>query len=437
MAYSQLTKTFKEKKEKTNFHESDSSENKSNQTKKSLPTWSIFLFSVSIVIICLVSVVFPALIASSNSAIGELQDLGISLFPVDPFVQGVWTNNLIISNIVVFGLAILYFKKKLPDSITKLFNFIFTFEVSKKVATITIVVFLGIYVGASLSELTQQEKWEDYFAVNQRIENWNLNQVTTSFEPHVRYFFIWASKMIFGFDRVIPFLASIALLITVYFFTKEITKKRFAGIVSMIIVLQSNVFLAYDSTVSYTNFWILFYLLSLFMIFKVWPISPLFYILSIFSKALTAIFLPMSIFFFYRSKVPPKTKLIVIASSIAVILIGLGVVFAYDVNLSGGTGEPEDFDSDEFWLGFTSFSYQLRFDGLVLIFILPLIVGLFIASRYGVNHADSIMLLIGGILLTAPLVTGFTELTNQPYRFVPVVVFFSVGVGILLSKRKN
>jgi hypothetical protein len=37
---------------------------------------------------------------------------------------------------------------------------------------------------------------------------------------------------------------------------------------------------------------------------------------------------------------------------------------------------------DEFWLGFTSFSYQLRFDGMVLVFILPLIVGLFVAARW-------------------------------------------------------
>ncbi len=47
------------------------------------------------------------------------------------------------------------------------------------------------------------------------------------------------------------------------------------------------------------------------------------------------------------------------------------------------------------------------------------------------------MFLIGGILFISPLLTGFTELTNQPYRFVPLVVFFAIGVGILLSKNKN
>jgi len=74
---------------------------------------------------------------------------------------------------------------------------------------------------------------------------------------------------------------------------------------------------------------------------------------------------------------------------------------------------------------------------LVLLFIFPLIVGLFIAARNGIRHADSIMVLIGGILFSVPLLTGFTELTNQPYRFVPLVVFFAIGVGILLTKKSN
>jgi hypothetical protein len=114
-----------------------------------------------------------------------------------------------------------------------------------------------------------------------------------------------------------------------------------------------------------------------------------------------------------------------------------GIVAMTGANIGGIAGEQEEFDWDEFSMGFTSFSFQLRFDGLILVFILPLIVGLFIASRHGIEHADSILVLIGGILFIAPIVTGFTELTNQPYRFIPLVVFFAIGVGVLLSKRKN
>jgi len=412
------------------------SEDKLGQKTTSWIPLAVFIFTIVIVLLSLVSVVYPALIASGNSTIKNLQDLGVVLFEVDPFQAGIWAGPLVVGNILVFVGLILYYKKKLPRNFKKLIDFVFNFEISKKISAIVIIVLLSIYVGFSFQELTTEEDWEDYVGVKQRLDRWSPDQITSGFEPHIKYFMHWSSMILFGHYTVIPFLASISLLLLTYFFTTEISKKRFAGIVTFVILLQSNLFLTYDTTVSYTNFWILFYLLSLYLLNKVWPLSPISYLLSIFSKALTATFLPMSLFFIFRTKISTTTKLIVSASSTALILIGI-IVVTTGANIGGIVGEQEEFDWDEFALGFTSFSFQLRFDGLVLIFILPLIVGLFIASRNKIQHADSMMAFIGGILFITPLITGFTELTNQPYRFIPLVVFFAIGVGILLSKRQE
>ncbi len=431
-----MTKKSKEREDKPKVEEPPLESKKPIWKNSTYLSWAIFLFTLSIVLVNLVSVVFPALIISGNSTIAELKDLGIVLFEVDPFVTGTWAGPLFAANLIIFVLGILYFKKKLPDSISKSIHFVFRLDVSKKIAFITIAVLLIVYIAFSASELFVEEEWEDYAGIKQRIENWSPEQVTKNIEPHVRYFLLWSSHILFGYYTIIPFLASISLLVLTYFFTYEITKNRFAGLVAFVLLLQSNLFLTYDSTVSYTNFWILFYLLSLYLVYKVWPLSPLAYLLSIPSKTLTVMFLPMSLFFFFRSKISRKKKIFVSASCVAIILIGASLA-ASGANLSVVTGTQEEFDSDEFWLGFTSFSYQLRFDGIVLLFILPLVVSLFIASKNGVNHADSIMILISGILLTAPLLTGFTDQTSQPYRFVPIVVFFAIGVGVLLSRRKN
>ena len=428
------------KKQEKKNDESDIQENlpktKITFLKNNIVSLLVFLFSISMVFISLISVVFPTLIASNNSIINELRELGITLFEVDSFETGIWAYPLFAANFVVFITVLFHYKKKLPNSITKSFEFLFGFEVSKKVTIIVISILLAIYIGFSIQELTIEEHWEDYPDVKNRVQNWSPDQIVNRFEPHVRYFFIWSSMNLFGNFSILPFIASISLLLLTYFFTYEITKKRFAGIVSLVILLQSNLFLTYDTTVAYTNFWILFYLLSLYLIYKVWPLSPVIYLLSIFSKALTATFFPMSLFFIYRANIPKTTKVIV-SSVITALIIGGVLVATSGTNEDGITGKQEDFDWDEFSLGFTSFSFQLRFDGLVLVFILPLIVGLFVASRHGITHADSIMFLIGGILFISPLLTGFTELTNQPYRFVPLVVFFAIGVGILLSKNKN
>ena len=272
--------TFKKKENNSGIQEKESSEIKTDKRKTKL-LWAAFVFTLVIVLTSLVSVVFPALIVSNYSTIAELENLGISLPEVDPFTTGVWTVPFLVTNAIIFCILILYFKKKLPNQIKASFDFVLSFEVSKKIAIISISVLLAIYVAASADELTTEEEWEDYPGVKKRLERWSPEQTIERFEPHVRYFFLWSSMILFGHYTVIPFIASISLLLLTYFFTVEITKKRFAGIIALIVLLQSNLFLTYDSTVSYTNFWTLLYLLSLFLIYKAWLLSPISYFLSI------------------------------------------------------------------------------------------------------------------------------------------------------------
>ncbi len=409
-------------------------EKQTEKTRKSTVSWLVFLATLLVVLISLTTVLFPSLVIRSTSA---FQDTAIN-----PYETGVWIYPLLIANFVLLGIGTLYFKNKLPTSITTPIRFIFNFEISKKTAFIVVIIILAIYVILSAGELATEETWEDYSAIGEtgtyqatkdRAAGWNINQIIdTPSEPHFRYMLLNISLKIFGNVRVIPFIASIALLVLTYYITKEIAKKRFAGIVAMIILIQSATFLTYDTSAIYDNFWILLYILSLYLIDKKWPLSPVSYILSIPSKALTAMFLPMSLFFIWRVDIPRQKKLR-IAISYGVI-IAIGIAFLSVGNISG---KQAGFDANDFWRGFTSWAFQLRFDGIVLIFLLPLIVGLFIASKRGMIQADSIMFLIMGMLLSAPFLQGFTDLTNQPYRFVPLIVFFAMGVGTILSKKTS
>ena len=233
---------------------------------------------------------------------------------------------------------------------------------------------------------------------------------------------------------MIPFLASIAMLLLTYFVTSKISNSRFAGIVAFIILLQSNLFLSYDTSATYENFWILFYLLSLYLMYRFWSLSSIAYILSTLAKPLTLIFLPMSIVFILRAEIETKKKLMILLSYGIVVLISIVLVVSLGINVSG---REEAFSYQEFLMGFTSFAYQLRFDGLVLLFLIPLIFGLFIASIKKIKNAESVMVLILGTLLITPALAGFTVDTNQPYRFISLIVFFAMGVGVLLSSKKQ
>ena len=388
-------------------------------------SWSVFLFAMSMVLLSTVSLIFPALIINLSSDI-KLAELGIRGVPVDAFELGPTTFPIFLTNGIVFALAFLHFKNKL-GVLSKLFMFVFEYEVSKKVAVIALVAILVVYVAATASELAEEEEWDDYTKDSQgtkvRVSWWAPDQIVTSFEPHLNYFFIKASMILFGNYAVIPFLASIALVVTTYLLTQKLTGKRFAGLISAVILLQSSLFLTFDTSVAYSNFWILFYLLSLYFVLSIWPLSLVSFLATIPAKTITVLYFPMLLYFVLRSSIKKRSKLVILGSIIAVIIPGS--VFA---NITYG------FDAAEFWAGFTSAANHLRFDGLVAMFLIPLTVGLFLSSKIN-KHSESILILLGGLLLVNPIVTGFTEQTNQSYRFVPFIVFFAIGVGVLLSKR--
>ncbi len=417
-------------------------------------SWIVFLFTLFVVLINLISFVFPALIISEMGAGNAIESIAglTGTYKIDPYELGYWAAPLFVANIIVFSIFALYHWNKLPDSVSHAFKSLFSFEISKKTAVVILLIILAVYVALSSIELTQDETWPDWNRVEVRLEGekavgqfscellktdpnctgWPYTHPTVSsgFEPHAKYFFLKTSDMIFGNYKIFPFFASIGLLIVTYLFATLITGKRFAGIISLVIMIQSNLFLSYDTSSTYSNFWTLFYVLSLYLALRFWMLSPAIYLLSIFSKVLTVAFLPMSIFFVLSSEIPKWRKTVVVTAS-ALIIAG-GVIFFANQNLA----ETEDamWNPDEFWMGLSSFANQIRHDGLVILFVLPLVFGLFMVSKRS-RYTNSIMVMIAGMLVIVPLISGLTEITNQPYRFVPLVFFFAIGVGALLSKR--
>jgi len=396
----------------------------------------VLLFSIIISGISLISVIFPALISETVS-ISDLEKLGISQHEEDPYQTGPLAELLIFTNVVIFGGYFL--RNKYPEKISIAFKKVTTFQPSNKVTIITIIVILSIYIIMTIPEFEKNEEFNDYITLEgrlntsvkeNRLDSISGNQYSLA-EPHVRYVLLLISEKVFGDFRVIAFFASTILLILTYLVTEAITKNRLAGLVSLILVIQSNIFLSFDTSATYSNFWILFYLLSLYVITKIWIASPVLFGISIFCKMLTAIFAPMSIFFILNSDISKNQKIIMISSMIVLLAAG-SVIFL-------GTQVSEKltvFETDRFWEGFASFAFQMRLDGITILFLIPLIFGLFLSSKK-YKHANSISILITGVLLSAPILVGISDQTNQPYRFIPVIVFFAVGVGMLFPKIKQ
>lgn len=406
-------------------------------SRTSILSYVIFGFSISLVLLLCVSIIFPALIESTTS---EFKEFPFYTQQVEPFEVGALAIPFVIINLIILFIGIMYYKKYFS------LNRISNFDISKKIATISIIIILSAYIIASVPEFETNEetKFDDYIEMEKRLNEAirdnrftvedaiNGNQNYSVGEPHVKYTLLLISEKLFGEFRAIALIASAGLLLATYLIVNEITKKRIPGIFALVLVLQSNIFLNYDTSATYSNFWILFYILSLYLIIKKWQISPIVFLFSIFSKALSVIFLPFTIFFVLNSTKGKKRMY-------------LGIF--YGVLIIGGlftaTNSKILFDDtitylpENFLKGFESFSYQLRFDPIILIFLLPLTIMLFLKSLKGFHHANSVQILISGFLLIPPLLITFTQQTNEPYRLIPLVVFFAIGVGTMFGKIRQ
>jgi len=139
----------------------------------------------------------------------------------------------------------------------------------------------------------------------------------------------------------------------------------------------------------------------------------------------------MTLFFTYNAEIPRKKKILIIIPYVVILVAIVGAAL-------GGIKVAnvfQSFDYGTFWMGLAALSLELRFEGVILIFLLPLTVGLFLTSRKGMKQADSILVLIMGTLLAQALLVALTNHNILPYRYIPMIVFFAVGVGTLFSKK--
>jgi len=394
-------------------------------------SYAVFFCTLVVVLFTLTPVIFPALYSSS---------FGMFTENLNPFEPGYQSTFLIVSNVVILGFGIAYYKKKIPSLVHDVVDKIRTFEIPKRVTIIALAVILGVYIGLSAPELSLDEgaDWADYDAVLlPALEIWPFGQADDIYvqeqnDRYVRMFLLDVSLDIFQNIKLLPFIASILVVVFTYLVTVQFCQKRFAGIIAVIVLLQSYTFLKFDTVAVYENFWVLFFLISLYVIEKKWFLSPVFYILAFYTKAYVAPFFLMTLFTTYRSQISRRTKAAILISYVVTVSAAIALVFF------GGTVYPDviDVNYSKFILGFQVIIAQLRFDLFFIMLLLPVTVGLMFLSKSKLKHADSILILIFGTIIASPILVAFTyHYEILPYRFIPLLVFFSVGVGMFFSKK--
>jgi len=386
---------------------------------------------LTIVLFTLILGMFPVLIIILSDK---------ARFPIEtsPFEPAVWFLPILISNAIIFATIILYRKNKLPQKLTSLFKSILNFEISHRTALALVGILIVSYGVLNVGELYTKEPWGDFGGVDTAIKKISFDNVSFSTKL-IPYFFAFLSMEIFGSYRVAPFIASILCLLFTYLVTVQIAKKRFAGIVALVIVLQSGNFLVYDTTITYPIFWIMFFLLAIYFIFKNFLLSPISFSSAMISHPLSMGLFPITIPFILLLDLPKRKKIMLLSSYFALIVIGLVLIYTQiiPVPVSFTADSTSSLVVSRIIAASASILAQFRYDGLVVLFLLPLVVCLFLASIKGISNANAILVLISGIILLITFVPVLTGMGNTPYRILPLVFFFAIGVGTLLSKNIN
>ena len=377
----------------------------------------VFLFSITITTLTIIPALFPSLYSSLHreSIITSVDQFDFNINPLEP---GLFFIPIIGTGVLVLVISIIIKFKVIK---------VRSIDLSKKYSYISIIIILSIFTILSYEDVTEPEVHEDWVFLKEGLMKWPPEKIV--YEHHVKMFLLSSSFIIFGNYKVIPFLGSMALIVITYLLTNKITDSRLAGVIAAVIILQSNLFLSFSTTAVYSNFWVLFYIISLFMIVhKTWFLYPITYVMSIFSKILSITFIPITIFFVLNAEISIKKKIISLLS--LGILISVGIIFMNEIGMESTT------DLNGFWNGFVSFSYQMRYDGLVVVFLIPIVTGLYLISKKN-QYANSVSIMISSVLLVGPLLLAFTNVTTQPYRFIPLIVFCAIGIGMILANQKE
>lgn len=270
----------------------------------------------------------------------------------------------------------------------------------------------------------------DYLLREKYLAEWQPEWLYNDFRHGIVLSLLVLSRELFGEPRVLAFVSSVMFLVLTLFLGKTISNRRFVGLVAMGFVLLSSIFNKYDTGITYPTFWGTFYLASIYAMFKVPRIAFLGYLFALCFKNIALLYLPASIVFAKFSSV--KHKKIIYLTHFAVLAGGLGYLM-YDAQVLEGVSTQIQFNLEDFiwWLGMWAVEFN---DDKVTLFVMFFVVGgLWILKRQNVANSFAVLMMIVVILLQPSFIAGFTLYTNEDYRFLVLVAFVGIGIGMIIS----
>ena len=183
---------------------------------------------------------------------------------------------------------------------------------TKHTAHLLLAIIVAGFVIVESPELNEVEQFPDYFDhVIPYLKTCELDEIPNRMSTNgsnletrspLKWWSLCFSNSVLGNERIIPFLFSIILIPVTYSFVTHATKRRFTAIIAVLVLVSSGTFLEFDTTATYEQSWVVFLLLSLIFAMRGSVIGMVgFFLLSVASKPIAIIYVPVLFAFVWHS----------------------------------------------------------------------------------------------------------------------------------------
>lgn len=314
---------------------------------------------------------------------------------------------------------------------------------NKTYCTIIATMILAAYSVNIIQELDDAEPYPDYYAnilpmkmkcdYSSKTYYKNIDGEIKSVEMFQRGFLkYWMNCFSYQYinnDRVIPVMASVAIVYLVYVLSNNITNNRIISLIAMGAMTQNPLLTKFDSSPTYDQVWVCLFLLSIVLLYRKPILGLLAFPLSVLSKILAAGYIPGLILHVYLDKKMKNRR---------AILGGLGCLSVFGILgiMYFGVGDSIEVHPERLLDGFLRI-----FESIWPIF--PLVIGTIVMDRFFMPKQKTegkniVIVWMVWILITTPIIYLLTPNQLQfGYRFVPFAAFFSMYLGITLVQIGN
>lgn len=242
----------------------------------------------------------------------------------------------------------------------------------------------------------------------------------------LKWYLICASYKL-GNENIIPFIFSIGILALTYQLGYMMSGKQNVGIIALLVVLASTSFTKWDTSATYDQTWSFFLLLACCLVYVKPRLAIISYVISILSKTLGLMYLPMFLYHIWQQH--KKPEYIMLYVTVITVLLVLTVFLLPVKQVMGGSFV---FSIDRLYEGSWKWIFYFA-DDLHIMIGTPVMLSMLFIMRSKIKNASIIFVWCVGIILSVPVIMGFTDQIVHPYRFVPYTVFFGIGVGMIVN----